>query len=92
MITVRQASKIMDRVDHIAARLSDTERAQLVKSALTLGEIRALTLDRAYWAKAIQVLEDLAPSLAQELTQLIDTVEDIHHRLPELRPRNGNPT
>ena len=91
MITTRQAAKIMDRVDYIARRLSDVERDDLARAALTLGEVRITTLDRTYWAQALQVFTDLAPSLAQELTHLLDTVEEIHRHIPppDRRHQNG---
>lgn len=92
MIEISQAVQLAHDVDHLAARLSDAERDRILKAALLLGEVRALTLDRDYWVRAMRVLGDLAPTLANELVHLIDTVEEIHQRIPSYRPRNGTPT
>jgi hypothetical protein len=90
VIAIRDAVELAHDVEHTAARLTRIEHARLVRSALMIHEIRLLTLDRDHWAKIMQILGDLAPSLANEFTHLLDIVDKIHQRIPN-RPRNGNP-
>jgi hypothetical protein len=91
MLTTRQAAKLHAEVEYIALRLSEHERRRLINAALALGEVRSLTLSQEYWARTMQILSDLAPSLADELTHLLKIVEAIRQHIhgPDNRHKNG---
>lgn len=82
MISIQQSAKLAAEAEYTYTRLSPQERERLAKAALLVGEVRSLTLDRAYWARTMQILGDLAPTLADQLNRLIAMVEQIHQRIP----------
>lgn len=89
MINIRQAQAIQTNVDRKLASLSDHERNKLARAALTIAEVRVFTLDRAYYRQVMALIEDAAPTFADELNHLIETVEDIHRRIPAQPPKIG---